>query len=520
MTSHERAASMSRDEIAALIDENAALAARTDDLQPQLDWLKRQLFGEKSERRFDLDTSRQLSLGEGIVEKPKAAPPIPEPIRVPEHARRKQRSEGDVLPEGLRFDDSVPMTIIELVDAETDGIDPADLALIECKRTYRVAQRPGAFEIVCYERKALKHRKTGQIFCAPAPDNVLEKSHADVSLLAGMLVDKLHYHLPLYRQHQRLADAGITVSRSSLTNWTQRAIDLLTPIHDAQLASILSGQTLAMDETPIKAGRKGKGQTKGQMKRGYFWPVYGDRDEVAFLFAPTRARAMVDKTLEGFAGVLLTDGYDPYARYAERTHDVVHAQCWAHTRRKFIEAASADPKLAQSAVAHIGLLYEHETWIRERGLTGKEKLAARAERCLPLVKQFFEWLDHLVNEKALLPSNPLLGAIEYARSRRAGLEVFLDYPDVPMDTNHLEREIRPIAVGRKNSYDHLSTADRFCNDLMIARSSSSALLRALELGAGLFRRSIRLLFGGWIPHDDLRRTGFLNLAAVVRTQNS
>ena len=444
---------MTHDEIAALLDEKAALesahaqlSTRVDELQRHLAWLERQIFGEKSERRIELDTSHQLTLGEGVIALPEPVPSESTEISVPAHTRRKRRSEGDVLPEGLRFDDSVPMTIIELVDDSLEGIDPADLIRVDEKRTFRLAQRPAAYEIVCYVRGVFKHRKTAEFFCAPAPDGVLERSCADVSLLAGMLVDKLLYHLPLHRQHQRMGDAGITVSRGSLTHWTQRAIDLLTPIHEAQLASILAGRTLTMDETPIKAGRKGP----GKMNRGYFWPVYGDQHEVAFLFAPTRARSMIDRTLAGFEGVLLTDGYDPYERFAEQTDRIVHAQCWSHTRRKFLEAESADPERVKIALDHIGLLYEQEAWIREHGLTGKERIAARAERCRPLVSEFFEWLDHMVNEQLLLPSNPFLGAAAYARSRRKALEVFLDYPDVPLDTNHIERQIRPIAVGRKN----------------------------------------------------------------------
>ncbi len=108
--------------------------------------------------------------------------------------------------------------------------------------------------------------------------NVLDKSFADVSFLVGMLLDKFLYHLPLYRQHQRLQLNGIEVARSTLTNLVKRSILLLSPIYDAQLRNILQSQVLAMDETPIKAGRK----KKGKMRIAYFWPIYGDRDEVCF----------------------------------------------------------------------------------------------------------------------------------------------------------------------------------------------------------------------------------------------
>lgn len=90
-----------------------------------------------------------------------------------------------------------------------------------------------------------------------------------------------------------------------------------------------------MDETPIKAGRK----AKGKMREAYFWPLYGDAEEISFTYAATRARAHIEATLaEHFAGVLLTDGYATYARFAEARAPITHAQCWAHTRRGFERA--------------------------------------------------------------------------------------------------------------------------------------------------------------------------------------
>jgi transposase len=171
--------------------------------------------------------------------------------------------------------------------------------------TYRLAQRPGAYVILKYVRPVIKRKATATLSCPPAPPAVLERSFADVSVLAGLLVDKLRYHLPLYRQHQRLADAGIRLSRATLTQWVHRTAALLEPIYHALLSSILQSKVLAMDETPLKAGRQGQ----GQLHTGYFWPIYGDQDEIAFPFAASRAQAVVREALGNFCGVLLTDGY-------------------------------------------------------------------------------------------------------------------------------------------------------------------------------------------------------------------
>jgi hypothetical protein len=274
----------------------------------------------------------------------------------------------------------------------------------------------------------------------------LEKSCADVSFLAGLLVDKFRYHLPLYRQHQRLAASGISLGRSTLTSLVQRTAELLVPIYESQRASVLQSHVLTMDETPIRAGRK----SKGKMKRGYFWPVYGDRDEIVFPFSPSRGSELVEELLEGYRGVLLTDGYRVYEQYAEKVNGLVHAQCWSHLRRNFTEAEPIEPKLVSPLLDLIARLYKHEQEIRERRLMDDRKQLYRATHCKPVVDEIFKNLREASNDHLLLPSSPYTKAVHYALDREVGLRVFLEYPNVPVDTNHLEREIRPIALGRKN----------------------------------------------------------------------
>jgi transposase len=275
---------------------------------------------------------------------------------------------------------------------------------------------------------------------------VLEKSFAAVSVLAGLLSDKVRSHLPLSRQPQRLLQVGIRLRRATLTQWVQRTADLLEPIYHALLSSILQSQVLAMDETPIKARRQGQ----GKLHTGYFWPIYGDQDEVAFPFAASRAQAVVREALGNFCGILVTDGYIVYDRFVQTVNRLVHAQCWSHTRRHFVDAERAEPRLVAEALARIGAFYKEEASIRARGLEAEAKLAHRGEYTKPLVEAFFTWLKQTVITQVLLPSNPFAQAARYALEREAALKVFLAYPNVPLDTNHLEREIRTIALGRRN----------------------------------------------------------------------
>jgi len=441
MTFDERAGTLKRDEIAALLASHeqlttlcTELTARNAELARQLEWFKQQLFGQKSERRLLGGKGRQLALGEALP-----APPAPPPgITVAEHQRRRSsRSETTESEEPLRFDATVPVEEIRLPAPALDD----DHELVSEKVTYRLAQKPASYVVLKYIRPVVKTKSDGTLSCPPAPPAVLGRSLADVSLLAGLVIDKFLYHLPLYRQHQRMEAAGIHLGRSTLTSLVHRTGDLLEPIAEALLASIRSGRVIAMDETPIKAGRDGP----GKMKQGYFWPLYGDQAEVAFPFAPTRSHAVVRELLAGYQGVLLSDGYEAYQRFAEKRAEVVHAQCWSHTRRQFVQAEGVEPELTETALEFIRALYEQEALLRPKLLEREKRLEWRALHCQPIVADFFEWLKGVLRDRILLPRNPFTEAADYALAREKPLQVFLEDPDVPIDTNHLERQIRPIA---------------------------------------------------------------------------
>src|SRR2546426_12657412 len=127
-----------------------------------------------------------------------------------------------------------------------------------------------------------------------------------------------------------------------------------------------------------------------------------------------------------------------------------HPRCWTHPRRHFVDAERAEPRLVAEALERIGAFYKEEAYIRARGLEAEAKLAHRGEYTKPLVEAFFTWLNQTVITEVLLPSNPFAQAARYALEREAALKVFWAYPNVPLDTNHLEREIRAIALGRRN----------------------------------------------------------------------
>ena len=430
--------------VAKLSAENADLRQQIATLSQQLAWFQRQLFGQKSERRL-VDNPDQLGLEALLGDATAAAPVVP--TQEIHYTRRvpKARAESCVTDEGLRFTAEVPVEVIELPAPQLAGPDADQYEVIDHKVTRRLAQRPGSYVVLEYRRPVVKHKATATLSEVAAPRAVFENSLADVSVLAGLLVDKFAYHLPLYRQHQRLADAGITLSRTTLTSYVQRAIDLLAPIAQAQHAHILKSQVLAMDETPIKAGRDGP----GKLKPTWYWPLYGDADELSFTWSASRGSAHVKTQLKDFAGTLLTDGYSAYNAFAKHRPEITQAHCWAHCRRYFERASDGEPA-AHQALELIGALYAVEQAIRDRKLAGEAKLEYRSRHAHPVVEAFFGWCYDQRQRVDLVTSAPFAKALVYADRRQTELRVYLGDPDVPIDTNHLERALRVIPMGRKN----------------------------------------------------------------------
>jgi transposase len=422
-------------------------AAKIESLEQRLAWFERQVFGTQSERLSVLENPQQLALAELLSGEKKTA--STKVRNVAAHTRRIHEDDVGETESVPFFDEArVPVETIAVPNPHTQGLAPNEYEVIAQKVTYRLAQRPGSYVMLKYVREVIKLKDSQAIRCPPAPIGVLEGSRADVSFLTGLLVDKFCYHTPLYCQHQRLQDSGIRVSRPWLTQLTQQAIGLLEPVYDAQLASIRESRVIAMDETPIKAGRSGH----GKMKTGYFWPIYGERDEVCFPFFPSRGSEHVRTTLGLMPGanrVLLTDGYSAYAKYAKKL-EIIHAQCWVHCRRTFFEALQADPEAVEEALKQIAELYKIEDQIREQNFTGERKRQHRLTHSKPRVEAFFDWIDRQFERQGLLPNNPFTQALGYARERRLGLQVYLDDPEVAMDTNHLERALRVIPMGRRN----------------------------------------------------------------------
>jgi len=286
---------------------------------------------------------------------------------------------------------------------------------------------------------------------AAAPARLIEGGLPTEATVAQVLVSKYADHLPLYRQAQIYARRGINLDRSTLADWVGRAAWLLRPVHERLLAQLKSSTKLFADETTAPVLDPGRGRTK----TGQLWAYarddrpWGGTDPpgVAYVYAPDRKAERPIAHLAGFKGVLQVDGYGGYRVLAERG-DVELAFCWSHVRRRFYELATAgSAPIASEALEHIAGLYRIEAEIRGRG--ADERRAARADKSRPIIEMLEPWLREklsLISQKTKLAE-----AIRYALSRWKGLTRFLDDGRIEIDSNVVERAIRPIALNRKNA---------------------------------------------------------------------
>ncbi len=309
---------------------------------------------------------------------------------------------------------------------------------------------PARLRVIRIRRSRYGCRACGTIHQAPAPDRPIAKGSATSALLAHVLVAKYADHLPLYRQSQIFARQGVDLGRSTLANWVGGAVWWLEPLHARLAERIFASQKLFADDTPIPVLDPGRGRTK----TGRLW-VYARDDRpwsgadppaVVYFYSPDRRAERPASHLARFRGVIQVDGYSGFERLGAGGA-IRLAACWAHARRKFYEVhqATGSP-IAAEALQRIAELYAIETTIRNQAAAARQKV--RQTRSLPVVEAMKSWLEAQLGH--IPPRGGLAEAIRYALTRWHALGTFLDDGRVELDTNTVERAIRPIALGRKN----------------------------------------------------------------------
>jgi len=291
----------------------------------------------------------------------------------------------------------------------------------------------------------------GAVVQAPAPERPLTGGMASEAVLAQVLVAKYSDHLPLYRQAQIFARHGIDLDRSTLANWVGRACWWLRPLAELLLGTVLSSPKIFADDTPVPVLDPGRGRTK----TGRLWSYARDDrpwqgplpPAVAYVYSENRQGVHPRSHLAQFTGVLQVDGYTGFSRLTGERPVVELAFCWAHVRRKFFDFyhATGSP-IAAEALRRIAELYHIEA--RIRGRLPNDRARIRQAESRPLVGAMKSWLDGEIARVSA--KSALAEAIRYALRHWKGLVLFLDDGRVEIDSNTVERTIRPIKLGAKN----------------------------------------------------------------------
>lgn len=420
-----------------------------DSVKLQLEWLRKQLFGRKSERfvpattdgksqqlEFDfggetLSVEAQQTIGQAIAaherRKPQEKKPHPGRMPIPEHLRRE---EVVIEPE----EDTTGMVRIGEDVTEVLEYTPAEVWV---KRIVRPKYARPAKE----QQEGLKN-----IIQAAAPDTPLNRSKAGVSLIAHILIAKYLEHLPLDRLLHRFARSGLKIPQQTIGNWVKNGLNLLKILYDAYGIWLLDADYLQMDETIIKVLEDGKGKTH----QGYYWVINDPVHRAPyFYYHPGRDHGLPLKLLNKFKGILQCDGYGAYEALQKLRPDTIRlVNCLSHIRRDFFDAQGNDAKHSEEALAIIRQMYAVEEEARVQQLTHAQRLALRQEKLKPLFELFKIWLD--TNAKKVTPSSTIGKAIAYALNRWSNMQIVLQDGSVEIDNNLVENVIRVIALGRKN----------------------------------------------------------------------
>lgn len=282
---------------------------------------------------------------------------------------------------------------------------------------------------------------------ASVPPHILPKSKASTSLLAHIVTSKYVDATPLYRQETQLERMGVQLPRSTMATWMVKlGTEAVVPIVNLLHEQLLTEPLLLMDETPLQV-------VMSEKTTHYIWVRAAGppgRRIVLFEHDPSRSGAVPRRLLEGYKGILVTDGYEAYNSVAAE-YGLIHAGCWTHARRGFDAARKLLPDPQSRSRASIALDFIGKLYLIERELkeaTNDERLAVRRKRSAVVVQQLRGWLDGMIG--AVLPQSPLGKAVRYTLEQWNKLTVFLDHGEVPLDTNRVENAIRPFVIGRKN----------------------------------------------------------------------
>jgi transposase len=435
---------------AALAESSETIAQQQQQLEKlahEMALLKRCVFGSRRERLADdprQQTLFELSAAERGPDQPTT--PAPDTSDVEEVSDEKRRGHGRRrLPQTLprkRIEYPLPASELgcpccgqarrKISEVVTEQLDytPASLYIVEhVQFTYACA---------CDACE-------GHVATAAKPPQPIEKGLAGPGLLAHVITAKYVQHLPLYRQEDDLARAGVLIRRSTLAGWMAGAAACLAPLFELLKRRVLASQVVGTDDTPVKVLDPELDHTR----TGRFWAYVGDdrHPYTVYDYTASRRRDGPQAFLTGFEGVLQADAFGGYdGIFLDSQETILEAGCCAHARRKFFDARTTSPDVAHAGLAYFRRLYAIE--VEAGPLSDDARLALRQQKSLPILDDFRAWMNEQL--PLLRPKTPVAVAIKYCLRHWDALTRFTTDGAIPIDNNRTERTLRAQALGRKN----------------------------------------------------------------------
>ena len=461
---------------AALTERTAELAAAKnglvitqltiEKLKAQIAKFKRAKFGSSSERVDRVLAQLELALEEAETAKAEAIAATPQPTE-PESPAADSATTPAEPPKKKRRQFSADLPRRDVVHAPA-GVCKAcggdELRKVGETVTEVLSYVPARFEVTRHVRPACSCTKCERMVQAPMPELPIPRGMVDASFLAHMIVAKFCDHIPLYRQAEIDARAGVEIDRSQRAAWLGHMAWLLSPLVEAVATHVMASRVIHADDTPVDVLAPGTGKTK----TGRLWVYLRDErphagttpPAVLYRYTPDRKGEHCRTELANFTGWLHADGYAGFARLYEigglkasaaaLLHGparVAEVACWSHARRGFFdEWAEHKSAIAAEALDRIGALFDIERTIA--GHAPEIRRAVRQRTAKPKIDELAVWLDA---QLAKIPGkSDLAKAIRYARWRWVALTRYLDDGRLEISNNAAENKIRPAALGRKN----------------------------------------------------------------------
>jgi transposase len=436
-------------------------------LKAQIAKYRREKFGASSERIERVIEQLELALEEAEIAKAEAAASVPQlPVseaapdgdaqsaETPAPEKKKRRSLPPELP---RRD------VMHRPAGVCKACGGTELRTVSESVTEVLEYVPGRFEVIRHVRPACSCRKCETMVQAPMPELPIPRGMAGPSFLAHIATAKFCDHVPLYRQAEIYARAGLDIDRSLLADWLGHIAWLLSPLIELIAEHAMAGRVIHADDTPVPVLAPGAGKTK----TGRQWVYLRDErphagtasPAVLYRYTPDRKGEHCHAELARFVGWLHADGYAGFGRLYEIAGArgettllqgpprVAEVACWSHVRRGFFdEYASHKSAIAREALDRIGALFDIERLIA--GKPPEIRRSVRQQTARPKLDELATWLDA---QLLLIPGkSDLAGAIRYARSRWHALTRYLEDGRLEISNNAVENQIRPLALGRKN----------------------------------------------------------------------